>query len=155
MLFQEKTKTEHKQNIDTILSYILVKKLVTPIVNTKAYKLGLVNNAGKVIKEPKSEKEKDALTLLDKIVFKLKRLLGTRLLNLRNFLYLQVINNDFYSKLIVKGSIKQRAEILRIVKDVKNMRERYNIDTESLICVLLEEQFFNESGKQILKEYEE
>ena len=39
---------EHRINIDTILSYILIKKLVAPIVRSDAYKLGLVNNAGKL-----------------------------------------------------------------------------------------------------------
>ena len=39
---------EHKRNVDTILLYMLIKKLVLPIVRTKAYKLKLVNAAGKI-----------------------------------------------------------------------------------------------------------
>lgn len=132
-------KLEHKINIDTILSYILIKKLVTPIVRTDAYKLGLVNNAGKVIREPETPNEVGAMTLLDKVAFKLKRLLGSKLLNLNNFLYLQTINNDFYNKLVVKGSITQRAEIRRILRDVKGIKEKYDIDETDVIRMLLED----------------
>jgi len=131
---------KHISEVDTILSFIIIKKLVTPITRTQAFKLGLVNGAGKVIKEPITDKEKGSLTLLDRIVFKLKRLLGTRLLNLNNFLYLQTINNEFYNKLVVRGTIKQRAEIQRIVKDVKNIKEKYDINTDDLIKTLLKEE---------------
>jgi hypothetical protein len=133
-----------KQNIDTIMSYILVKKLVTPIVRTDAYKLKLVNQSGKVIREPENDKEHEALTLLDRIVFKLKRLLGLKLLNLNNFLFLQTINNDFYNKLVVRGTIKQRAEIQRIVKDVKGIKEKYNLETNDVIYSLLREELEEE-----------
>jgi len=132
-------KLEHRINIDTILTYILIKKLITPIVRSKAYKLGLINNAGKQLREANTEEERGAFTLLDKVVFKLKRLLGTRLLNLNNFLYLQTINSDFYNKLMVKGSITQRAEIIRINQDVKTIKEKYNMSDDDLVYTLLKE----------------
>jgi len=135
---------KHKGDVDTIMSYILVKKLVTPIVRTDAYKMKLVNGAGKVIREPENDKENEALTLLDRIVFKLKRLLGSKLLNLNNFLYLQTISNDFYNKLVVRGTIKQRAEIQRIARDVKGIKEKYNMDTEEIICSLIKEELEGE-----------
>lgn len=138
------SKEDHKSNVDAIMSFIFIKKLVTPIVRTEAYKLNLVNAAGKVIKEPQTDKENEALTLMDRIVFKLKRLLGNKILNLNNFLYLQTINNDFYNKLVVRGTIKQRAEIMRIAKDVKGIQEKYNIDTEELICSLIKEELEND-----------
>lgn len=135
---------KHKSDVDTIMSYILVKKLVTPIVRSDAYKLKLVNGAGKVVREPQTDAEHEALTLLDRIVFKLKRLLGSRLLNLNNFLFLQTINNDFYNKLVVRGTVKQRAEIKRIAKDVKGIKEKYNMDTEEIICSLIKEELEEE-----------
>jgi hypothetical protein len=138
------SKDKHQNEVDTIMSYILIKKLVTPITQTKAFKMGLVNGAGKVIREPKTDEENAVLTILDRIVYKIKRLLNTKLLNLNNFLYLQTINNDFYNKLIVRGTIKQRAEIMRITKDVKDIKEKYNIDTEELICSLITEELQND-----------
>ena len=138
------SKEEHKSNVDAIMSFILIKKLVTPIAQSPAYKLGLVDAAGKVVREPKTDKENEDLTLMDRIVFKLKRLLGNRLLNLNNFLYLATINNDFYNRLVVRGTVKQRAEIIRIAKDVKGIQEKYNINTEELICSLIKEELEND-----------
>jgi len=136
--------SKHKQDVDTIMSYIIVKKLVQPITRSDAYKLKLVNQAGKVVREPKTDKEHEALTLLDRIVFKLKRLLGSKLLNLNNFLYLQTINNNFYNKLVVRGTINQRAEIQRIARDVKGIKEKYNMDTEDVIYSLIKEELEQE-----------
>lgn len=135
---------KNKNEIDTIVSYIFMKKIVTPIVRSEAYKLKLINSAGRVIREPVTDKEHAALTLLDRLVLKIKRLMGGRLVNLNNFLYLQTINNDFYSKLIVRGTIKQRAEIKRIARDVKNLKEKYDLDNESIIYSLLREQIDEE-----------
>ena len=131
---------EHKRNVDTILLYMLIKKLVLPIVRTKAYKLKLVNGAGKIIKEPQTKTERNALTVLDRFVFKLKRLLGSKLINLHKFLYTQTLNNDFYNKLIVKGTVEQRSEISRIKKDVKTRLENNNINIDDVLLLLTEDE---------------
>lgn len=114
---------EKHENIDSVILFIVIKKIVTPITRTDAYKFGLVDNAGKVIKIPKTDEEKEALTTLDKFIFKLKRLLGAKLTVLNKFLYLQTLNNDFYNKLIIKGTIDTRSEIKRIKKDVEKIQE--------------------------------
>ncbi len=137
-------KDEHKSNVDTIISFIVIKKLVTPITKTSAYKLGLVNGAGKTIKEPTSDKEHEAFTILDRIVFKIKRLLNIKLLNLNNFLQLTTMNNDFYNKLVVRGTVSQKAEIKRICNDVKNIKEKFDINTDDIIYSLINEELENE-----------
>lgn len=128
---------KQREEIDTIVSFILIKKLVTPITRTDAYKMKLVNSAGRVIREPKTDKENAALTLLDRVVFKLKRLLTTKIANLNNFLYTVTLTNDFYNKLVVRGSIRQRAEIQKIMKDVSKLSEEHNISVDELVEVLL------------------
>ena len=130
---------EQRSNIDAILTYILIKKLVTPIVRTPGYRLGLVNNAGRLLREPETETERNALTMLDRLAFKLRRLLGSKVMNLNNFLYLQTINNDFYNKLIVRGSIRQRAEIQRIQRDVRGIKEKYDLEEDDIVRALLTE----------------
>ena len=40
---------------------------------------------------------------------------------------------------MVKGSITQRAEIIRINQDVKTIKEKYNMTEEDLIYTLLKE----------------
>ena len=135
---------EENSNIDSILTYILIKKLVTPIVKTKAYDLGLVDTAGHLIKKPESEDEKSALTVFDKFIFKLKRLLGSKLTNLHRFLYLQTLNNDFYSKIIVKGSVENRAEIQRIKKGIDALSEQFNTDLINILMGILNEELRQE-----------
>lgn len=130
---------ENRSNIDSILTYILIKKLMTPIVNTLAYKSNLVDASGRVIKAPETEDEKAALTTFDKFIFKLKRLLGAKIGALHKFLYVQTMNNDFYNKLIVKGAVDSRAEIRRIQSDVSKLQEKYNMPFETFLMGLANE----------------
>lgn len=128
-----------KERIDNILSFLVIKKLVTPIQKTDAYKLGLVDASGKMIKQPETEKEKGALTLFDKFMFKVKMLLGSKVSQLNNFLYVQTLNNDFYNSLIVKGNVEQRAEIKRITKDIQKISEKYDCSVDDIVSLLLQE----------------
>lgn len=130
---------KNKQNIDSIITFLLLKKLITPFTSTIAYKLGLIDLNGKIIKVPDSEDEKNALTILDRIVFKLKRLLGSKILVLNRFMYLKTLNIDMYNKLNVKGTVEQRAEIIRINKDIQQMQEKYNMDFENILQIVLNE----------------
>jgi hypothetical protein len=129
----------NKNNIDSIITFIFLKKLMTSFTQTNAYKLKLINASGKTIKIPQTDEEKNSLTILDKLVFKVKRLLGSKLLNLNKFFYLKTMNIDFYQKLMIKGSVEQRAEIIRINKDIQNLQEKYNLDLEDLLSVVLNE----------------
>ena len=138
-----------KSNIDSILTYIIIKSLVTPVVQTKAYKLGLVDNNGRQIKEPETEEEKEAISVLQQFIFKLKRLLGSRLLNLKRFLYVATLSNDFYNKLIVKGSVEQRAEIKRMEKGVKALQEKYDKSLEEFLMGLLNEELSEEDINEL------
>ena len=130
-------------NIDSIISYLLIRKLICPIIKSKAYQLGLVDITGKLIKEPSNPTEESALTVLDKLVFKLKRLLGTKLLVLNKFMYINSLNNSMYDKLNVKGNINQRTEIKKMINDIKNLQESNNINEEELIYSLLTESLEN------------
>jgi hypothetical protein len=138
---------DQKENLDSIISYLLIKRLVTPITRSKAFSLKLVNNAGRVIKQPKTEEERSALTVLDKLVFKLKRLLGSKLVSLNSFLYLATLSNDFYNKLIVKGTVNQRAEIIRIKRDIDKLAESYQMPIEDIINSLIVESIQHEEIK--------
>jgi hypothetical protein len=130
---------EERSNIDNILTYILIKKLMTPITNTAAYRAGLVDTAGRVIKMPETEEEKAVLTTFDKFIFKLKRLLGAKIGALHKFLYIQTMNNDFYNKLIVRGSVESRAEIRRIQADINKLQEKYDLPLETFLMGLANE----------------
>ena len=130
---------KNKQNIDSIITFLLLKKLITPFTSTIAYKLGLIDVNGKIIKVPETDKEKDALTILDRVIFKLKRLLGSKVLVLNRFMYLKTLNIDMYNKLNVKGTVEQRAEIIRINKDIQQMQEKYNMGFDDILQIVLNE----------------
>tara|TARA_R110002153_G_scaffold29711_13_gene91221 strand:+ start:33204 stop:33758 length:555 start_codon:yes stop_codon:yes gene_type:complete len=63
--------------IDAAIIFRILMKLVTPFDKTKAFELGLVDAKGKSLKKAKTSDEKAAMTLVDRMVFNLKRLLGT------------------------------------------------------------------------------
>ena len=64
--------------IDALIAYRIVKLLVTPFNKTQAYKLGIIDDKGKVLIKSKqivNQKQRKAYTLLIRFVFNLKRLL--------------------------------------------------------------------------------
>ncbi len=130
---------EQRERVDDILSFAVIKKLVTPIKKTNAYKLGLVDSVGKIIRNPTTDEEHMALTLFDKFIFKLKRLLGSKISQLNNFLFVHTLNNDFYNNLIVKGGIEKKAEIKRIRRDIDKLSEKYDIDVDELLIYMIHE----------------
>ena len=65
--------------IDALVAYRVLKLLVTPFNRTEAFKLGIIDAKGKVLKKSKDirdSKERNAYTLLIRFVFNLKRMLG-------------------------------------------------------------------------------
>ena len=64
--------------IDLIITYRVVKLLVTPFEKQEAFKFGIIDKDGKVLKkfkQLKREKERKAYTILHRFVFNLKRIL--------------------------------------------------------------------------------
>ena len=65
--------------IDALVAYRVLKLLVTPFNRTEAFKLGIIDDKGKVLKkskEIKDSKERNAYTLLIRFVFNLKKMLA-------------------------------------------------------------------------------
>ena len=75
------------RGIDFLITYRVVKLMVTPFEKQPAYALGIIDKNGKVLKKAKTlktGKEREAYTLLHRFVFNLKRImnkegLGSRL----------------------------------------------------------------------------
>src|SRR5256885_1221058 len=61
---------------DGALALYVLKKLVTPWIQTDAFRLGLIDADGTLLRSPKEPEEKSAYTLLDRLVFNLKRILN-------------------------------------------------------------------------------
>jgi len=65
--------------IDALVAYRVLKLLVTPFNKTEAFRLGIIDEKGKVLKKSKTiktDKERNAYTLLIRFVFNLKRMLS-------------------------------------------------------------------------------
>lgn len=67
------------QTIDLAISYKFLKNLVTPFEKWPAYKLGLIDKEGNIIKprrERMTQQERDALGYFDVVTLNLRKLLG-------------------------------------------------------------------------------
>ena len=65
--------------IDLLITYRIIKLLVTPFEKQEAYTYGIIDKDGKVLRKTKdlvTAKEKDAYTVLHRFVFNLKRLIN-------------------------------------------------------------------------------
>ena len=60
-------------------AFFFIKKMATPFEKTKAFKLGIIDKKGKVLKKMKeleTEEEKKAYTLLDRVIWNIKKLMS-------------------------------------------------------------------------------
>jgi len=65
--------------VDNLIAYKILSMLVTPFAKTDAFKLGIIDASGKVLKigkDLKTDDEKSAYDYLHRLVFNLKRLLN-------------------------------------------------------------------------------
>ena len=65
--------------VDNMIALRLLYKLVTPFDKTDAFKLGIIDAQGKVLRPAstlKTDQEKDAYNYLDRLIFNIKRLVN-------------------------------------------------------------------------------
>lgn len=127
-----------RKNIDSILSYILIKSIMTNPMSTKAYDLELIDENGNTIKEPETEDEQDALTVLDKIGFKIRRMLGSRISELSSFAYIKSIPGK-YQDLLSTNSVEKKAMVKRVTKDIENLSENHKMPFDEIVKIYLNE----------------
>lgn len=62
--------------VDYIIIFRIAKALVRPIKKWDAFKMGIIDEEGNKVRDPETNEEKDAYTLLDRFILKVKRLIG-------------------------------------------------------------------------------
>lgn len=65
--------------IDNLIAYRVLSMLVKPIVDTDAYKLGIVDNKGRNLIKPsqfENDEQKNAYTYLHRLVFNMKKIIN-------------------------------------------------------------------------------
>ena len=115
----------HNRDIDNILVFIFLKSITTIPTKTKAYKLGLINKAGELIKEPTTQEEHDAISNLDLLMFKLREWLRPKMYCLASINWIRglykdkriqnyLMNTDFISRqYVVRRLNNELNDILR------------------------------------------
>jgi len=103
--------------VDSIIAYRILKMLVVPFENTDAFKQGIIDKNGKELKKMSdlnTVAERDAYTILHRLVFRLKRIIN-------------------------KVPIENK-KLLNIAAAYSLIKEHYHADKEP---INLEEQFFD------------
>ena len=65
--------------VDNLIAYRILSMLVTPFVDTKAFKLGIIDAQGKNLRKTstlKTSEERDAYTYLNRLVFNMKKIIN-------------------------------------------------------------------------------
>jgi hypothetical protein len=95
--------------VDVYYTFRFLRQLVTPWNETKAFKLGLIDADGKVLRKARTPEEKDAYTLFFRLVYNLKRLLNkvpfgkTKLASYVAALWLIKENTDMSEEAVIEG----------------------------------------------------
>ena len=127
--------------IDLLITYRIVKLLVKPFDKQEAFKYGIIDKDGNVLKKSKTlktEKERKAYTILHRFVFNLKRILkrvglGSRLGSFAVALALLLKENKEYEqhKILIESAIvsylketKQYDNLLNEQGEVKPVYEQ-------------------------------
>jgi hypothetical protein len=117
--------SQRKINNDDLISYILLKKLLQPVNQTDAYKLGLVDISGKVVRDPETDVELSALTSLDQIIFEMKSIMSGRINQFYKYVVLNALSDSLYKNLTTNFSYQNRPEITKMKEILKqNTKKR-------------------------------
>ena len=120
--------------VDLVITYRVIKLLVTPFNKQEAYAFGIIDDKGKVLKKfktLKTPKEKKAYTFLHRFIFNLKRIL---------------------QKVGLGGKLGSFAVALALlIKEDTNLRDKQQLIESAVIKYLKDtnqyEQILNEEGE--------
>ena len=84
----------HSRSVDNALVFIFLKMLTTIPSRTKAYKLGLIDKDGRLIKQPVTKEENDSISNLDLLMFKIRKWLSSRLQYLSTVSWIKGAGNN-------------------------------------------------------------
>ena len=109
---------DNLERTSDVMMAVMIRKLMKPANQSKAFKLGLIDGQGHQLREPKNKTEEDALTSLDKLVWKLQRMLGPRINQLAQFAYLNSFPEEIERLLYAQGSAWAKTQVKRAKQDL-------------------------------------
>lgn len=114
------SKNPNKNEVESAIAYIVIRKLMIDVQKHKAYQLGLIDKQFNVIRDPKTDDETEELNPLNLLIFKIRNVLGPNISRLFKFLFLNNYSEDKYiDTLLVKSIISNRQDISRVVSELK------------------------------------
>lgn len=125
--------------VDLVITYRIVKLLTQPFDKSNAFKMGIIDKNGKVLRKARelnTAKEKDSYTILNRFVFNLKRILQrvglkSKLSSFAVALALLLKENKELQphKTLIEQSIVKYLKNINQYEDMLN-ENRYMIDTD-------------------------
>jgi len=113
--------------VDNIITYRILQKLITPFDKTDAYRLGIIDKNGNPLRKDSalnSPEERDAYTMLDRLVFRIRRIMSRQPLEknrLANLTTALTMVREHYND--VTEYMYVEAEYPKIIPDPELMQE--------------------------------
>jgi hypothetical protein len=113
-----------------IMKYIM-EKLKEPVTKSQAYKLGIINEQGKQIRDLVSEQDHAAWSPLTQYIFRLKRIFGEKLDILNSELFLENANKLLFLEENIDENwdaekyIEKTERTEKLSSDLENLLEQY------------------------------
>jgi len=100
----------------------LMKKLIQPLTETNAYKLGLIDKNGCKLKQPQTLEEKASLTSIDEYLFDIRRTLGSKLDIINNATYLKYYKlQESQTQQSLEAEYETKKQIENVIKELYNI----------------------------------
>ena len=153
------------RGIDFLITYRVVKLLITPFDKQPAFKNGIIDEKGKVLKKYKTlktEKERQSYTLLHRFVFNLKRILqrvglGSKLGSFGVALALLIKEDKRYAQhqQLIEQTVIKYLKDNNLYEDILNeSREIPEFDTDDQVfCTCFGVDVYERDG-ELISEYE-
>ena len=153
------------RGIDFLITYRVVKLLITPFDKQPAFKNGIIDEKGKVLKKYKTlktEKERKSYTLLHRFVFNLKRILqrvglGSKLGSFGVALALLIKEDKRYAQhqQLIEQTVIKYLKDNNLYEDILNeSREIPEFDTDDQVfCTCFGVDVYNRD-EELISEYE-
>ena len=115
----------HSRSIDNVLVYIFLKNLMTAPSTTKAYKLGLIDKEGKLLREPKTQEENDSISNLDLFTAQLRKWMRPYMNRLSKMSWVRSMDSNYriQNALGNAESLSKRATVMRVNDELDRILE--------------------------------
>lgn len=115
--------------VDTFVTYRVLRMLTTPFEQTDAYRLGIINKEGVRVRRPQTQEERDAYSLLNRMVFRLKRIINKVPVENKNFLSLAAAIALIRENKYIEEDVLEEMFYLAMEEDeVKRLAERLEFE---------------------------